>query len=375
MQFSTSLFAAAALLVSSASAQTALQIAAGNKDFSTLVSLAAKYPGIVSVLNGTTPITVFAPTNAAFTKLSTESPALFKTVTEDAKLLETVLTYHVLAGTVFDPTKAAARNFVKTAQGSTLRADVAKEGVTLAFGLGTSKVAASAPASNGVVHIVDTVLTPPGSASSTAVAAGLTSLAAALTKVDFISTVDGLKDVTIFAPTNKAFDDLNAFAAKNNLTITDSILSAVLNYHIVKGTVYSTDVVKAKAAKATTAYNGASVDVALNGTDVTVKGAGNTTPAKVVVADVLVAGGVVHVVDTVILPDLAKIVAGSGKNGINLPSFTAPAAPYTPKKDDKPAASPSPAPYYKDEPIYSGANKVVAGAVGAVAAAAAALLF
>ncbi|KAI8914092.1 FAS1 domain-containing protein, partial [Entophlyctis helioformis] len=317
MQFSTSLFAAAALLVSSASAQhasgaaapqTALQVAAGNKDFSTLVSLAGKFPSIVSILNGTAPITVFAPTNAAFTKLSTESPALFKAVTSDDTLLSTVLTYHVLGDLVFDPTKAAARNFVKTAQGSTLRADVGKDGVALAFGLGSSKVAASVPTSNGVVHVVDTVLVPPSKVSETAVAAGLTSLAAALTKVDFIGAVDGLKDVTIFAPTNKAFDDLNAFAAKNNLTITDSILSAVLNYHIVKGVVYSTDVVKAKAAKPTTAYNGLTSDVAFDGTDVTVKGAGNTTPAKVVIADVLVAGGVVHVVDTVILPDLPRLL-------------------------------------------------------------------
>ncbi|KAI8926139.1 FAS1 domain-containing protein, partial [Entophlyctis helioformis] len=299
----------------------------------------------------------FAPTNAAFTKLERTSPALFRAVTSDDALLTTVLTYHVLAGTAFDPTKAAARNFVKTANGATLRADVAGGEVTLAFGLGTSKVTGSVTATNGVVHIVDTVLVPPSKVSETAAAANLTSLAAALTKVDFISTVDGLKDVTIFAPTNKAFDDLNAFAAKNNLTITDSILSAVLNYHIVQGTVYST-AITANVIKATTANNGASVDVALNGTDVTVKGASNVTPAKVVVADVLVAGGVVHVIDAVLLPDLTKIVAGSGKNGINLPSFIS----NNTSSPSQPPKSPN------------SANKVAAGAVAALGAVAAAIL-
>ncbi|KAL2920053.1 hypothetical protein HK105_200119 [Polyrhizophydium stewartii] len=321
--FIAKFLASAVALVASVSAQSALNIAASDPTFSTLVTLAGKFPDIVGVLNGTTTITVFAPTNDAFTKLQTTSPDVYKAVTSDDALLKKVLQYHVIAGSAFDPAKAPGRTIAKTANGAALRVDVDGAKVTLTFGLANSTVVKSATATNGVVHVVDTVLVPPGAVSATAVSAGLSSLVDSLKKVDFVSAVDGLTDVTIFAPTNAAFDDLTKFAAANNLTISSAILSAVLDFHVVKGAVYSSDIFKAATPiKATTAYNGATVDVAVDNGVVTVAGAGNKTPAKVVIADVLVAGGVVHLIDTVLLPDLAKITPGTGKDGINLPSFT-----------------------------------------------------
>jgi uncharacterized surface protein with fasciclin (FAS1) repeats len=58
---------------------------------------------------------------------------------------------------------------------------------------------------NGVLHIVDTVLTLPITPSFTAVDSNLTALAGALTATNLLSTVDTLRDVTIFAPSNVAF--------------------------------------------------------------------------------------------------------------------------------------------------------------------------
>jgi uncharacterized surface protein with fasciclin (FAS1) repeats len=67
-----------------------------------------------------------------------------------------------------------------------------------------------------VIHIIDTVLTIPASDSATAGAANLTALAGALTSANLVSTVDGLRDVTIFAPSNAAFGAIASVVA--NLT-------------------------------------------------------------------------------------------------------------------------------------------------------------
>ncbi|KAI8903974.1 FAS1 domain-containing protein [Gorgonomyces haynaldii] len=312
--------------LSAAFAQSILDVVAGSKDHTTLAKLATSLPAIVDVLKSAGPLTLFGPTDAAFDKLSKEKPDLFKAVTSDSALLAQVLQYHVIAGVAFDPTKAPARSFPKTALGSVVRADVGDK-VTLAFGLGTSTVTASVTASNGVVHVVDSVLIPPTQkASEVAVAAGLTSLANALVGQKLVETVDGVKGATIFAPTNKAFDDLTAFAKANNLTLTDAILKSTLTLHVVPSVVYSTDIAAAKAPIAAKTANGANVQVSLSGKDVLVSGPGNKAAAKVVIADVLYNNGVIHVIDTVLLPDLStpNVISSASQVGL----IGAQVAPY-----------------------------------------------
>ena len=307
MLFSVSLLAAAV------ACQNALEVVAGSAVHKTLAGLVTTLPDIANLLKGTSNLTLFAPTDDAFKALNTNSPDTYKAVTSNNTLLAQVLTYHVLPGVVFDPAIAKARNFVKTGlAASTLRADVALPAVTLYFGLGKAMVTSSAKVSNGVVHIIDAVMTPPMSASKTAVAAGLTRLVAALTKVKFVETVDGAKDITILAPTNAAFEALDAFAAANNLTITDAILSAVLNLHIIPGTAYSTDLVGLpQPLSLKSAYNEVAVTGTANAEGVKLSGPDNKTPGTVTTADVLIEGGVVHVIDTVLLPTLSTIKAGA----------------------------------------------------------------
>jgi uncharacterized surface protein with fasciclin (FAS1) repeats len=268
-----------------------------------LAKLASSLPDVVDVLKSAGPLTLFAPTDAAFAQLP---PATLDAVSKNQTLLASVLSYHVLAGTAFVPdANTPARQVVKTATGESLRVDVAAgPKVSLAFGLGTSDVTGSVTATNGIVHVVNKVLIPPAAASQTAVDAKLNRLVAALQKVNLVSTVDGLKDVTIFAPLDAAFEALDKFAADSKLTITDELLANVLKTHIIPSVVYSTDIVKAKSIPSVETVSKAALSVNFDGKSVLINGAGNANPAKVVIADVLIKGGVVHVIDSVLLPKL-----------------------------------------------------------------------
>ena len=291
------------LLIAASSAQTCLDVVLNSAVHKTLASLAT--PPVVDTLKSAGPLTLFAPTDAAFDKFKAANPDLFKKL-EDKALLTSVLTYHVIPGVAFDPAKADKKTFAKTANGGVLSATVDGSSVTLAFGLGTSKVTSSIKCSNGIVHVVDTVLVPPPSASATAVAAKLTSLVAALSKAKLIETVDGAKDVTIFAPTDKAFADLVAYASKSKLALTDELVSQVLQLHVVPGVFYSTKVPSKKTKLASFAWTNQTISVQSADGKVLVAGEGQDKPANVVIADVLFNNGVIHVIDQVLLPALKK---------------------------------------------------------------------
>lgn len=143
-----------------------VEVAVGNENFSTLVT-AVKTAGLVETLSGNGPFTVFAPTNAAFGKLPAGTvESLLKPESKDA--LTGILTYHVVAGKFMaaDVVKAIKANGgkfkVKTVQGGTLIASIKGSDVILTDAKGnTSKVIITdVPASNGVIHAIDTVVMP-----------------------------------------------------------------------------------------------------------------------------------------------------------------------------------------------------------------------
>jgi uncharacterized surface protein with fasciclin (FAS1) repeats len=140
--------------------QTIVDIAAGNDDFSTLVS-AVQGAGLAETLSGDGPFTVFAPTNEAFAKLPPGTvDDLLKPENKDQ--LTAVLTYHVVPATVLAADVTAGP--VTTANGATF--DVATDGgVTITDGQGSvaNVVQTDIEASNGVIHVIDTVLLPPAS--------------------------------------------------------------------------------------------------------------------------------------------------------------------------------------------------------------------
>ena len=134
--------------------KTIVEIAAGAEDFSTLVA-AVKAAGLVDVLSSKGPFTVFAPTNEAFAKLPEGTvESLLKPENKD-KLIA-VLKYHVVPGKVMakDVVKVDS---AKTAQGSSFTVTV--EGKTVKVDNATV-VKTDIEASNGVIHVIDTVIIP-----------------------------------------------------------------------------------------------------------------------------------------------------------------------------------------------------------------------
>lgn len=147
-------------------AGTIVEVAQGNDTFSTLVA-AVTAAELGETLSGTGPFTVFAPTNDAFAKLP--AGTVEKLTTEDKETLKAILTYHVVEGAVDAATLTTAIGeageagyAVKTVGGGTLTAKIVDGGVVLTDAAGnTSKVTSTdVMASNGIVHVIDTVLMP-----------------------------------------------------------------------------------------------------------------------------------------------------------------------------------------------------------------------
>lgn len=128
-------------------------VAAGQ--FNTLVA-AVKAASLVETLKGEGPFTVFAPTDAAFAKLPAGTVEnLLKPENKDQ--LVAVLTYHVVPGKVMSSDIAGKKIEAKTVQGSMLEIDATNGGVTVN---NANVVGADIMASNGVIHVIDTVLIP-----------------------------------------------------------------------------------------------------------------------------------------------------------------------------------------------------------------------
>ena len=130
----------------------------------------------------------------------------------------------------------------------------------------------------------------------TAVAAGsFKTLAKALQAAGLVDTLKGKGPYTVFAPTDEAFAKLPASTLEDLLKPENKAkLQRILTYHVVPGRVTSAEVAKLKTAKA---VSGDTIDIAANGGTVTVD------DARVVKADIAASNGVIHVIDSVILPE------------------------------------------------------------------------
>ena len=154
----------------------------------------------------------------------------------------------------------------------------------IATGFVAAFMIASAQAQSPSKDIVDT-----------AVAAGsFTTLAKALQAADLVGTLKEKGPFTVFAPTDEAFSKLPQATLADLLKPENKAkLRRILTYHVVPGRVTAADVVKLTSAKA---VSGDTIDVKTSGGSVTVEG------AKVVKTDIAASNGVIHVIDTVMLP-------------------------------------------------------------------------
>jgi len=134
--------------------KTIVEIAAGNKDFSTLVA-AVKAAGLVETLSGKDALTVFAPTNAAFEKLPKGTVENLLKPENKAKLVA-ILTYHVVPGKVMAADVVKLKG-AKTVQGQEVKINASADGVKVDA---AKVVTTDIVAKNGVIHVIDTVILP-----------------------------------------------------------------------------------------------------------------------------------------------------------------------------------------------------------------------
>jgi transforming growth factor-beta-induced protein len=266
---------------------TVVDVAVKDGRFTTLVA-ALKAAKLDTTLMGAGPFTVFAPTDAAFAKLPAGTvDALLK----DVPALTKILLYHVVAGRV------AAADVVKVTSATTvngLPVMVKVAGSTVKINDATVQITDIA-ASNGLIHVVDSVILPP-SADIVDVAVangGFKTLVAAVQAAGLVDTLKSAGPFTVFAPTDAAFAKLPAGTVEALLKDIPR-LKAILTYHVVSGRVYAADVVKLSSAPT---VQGDSIKVAVDMGAVKLNG--STT---VVMTDILTTNGVVHVIDSVLLP-------------------------------------------------------------------------
>jgi uncharacterized surface protein with fasciclin (FAS1) repeats len=132
---------------------TIVDVAVAAGDFTTLVA-AIQAAGLVETLSGAGPFTVFAPTDAAFAALP-EGLVAKLLLPENRDVLVSILTYHVVSGTVLAADVAAGE--VTTVQGEAITL-ATEGGVTVN---GANVIAVDVLASNGVIHVIDAVILPP----------------------------------------------------------------------------------------------------------------------------------------------------------------------------------------------------------------------
>jgi uncharacterized surface protein with fasciclin (FAS1) repeats len=267
---------------------TITQAAAATPELSTLVS-ALQAAQLDGTLAGPGPFTVFAPVNAAFAAVPQDQTQRLLDA-GNRPLLTKVLTYHVVPGALRSSQLTEGQTLT-TAQGGTLR-------VTLAGGArvnGARIVRTDVRASNGVIHFIDGVLTENLDVVDVATLRGFSSLVGAVQAAGLADALRGNgagQGLTVFAPTNAAFAAIPGGAPSDPQT-----LASVLRLHVVAG--------RAPAASIT---NGQTFTTLLNRplTAAVAAGAvslaGPRNGARVTVADVPASNGIIHVIDTVLLP-------------------------------------------------------------------------
>lgn len=262
-------------------------VAAGN--FKTLAA-ALQAAGLVEALKGKGPFTVFAPTDEAFAKLP---PGTVETLLkpENKAKLQAVLKYHVVGAQVL--AKDVKAGSVATLEGQRIDISV-KDGTVM---VDKAKVVKTdITATNGVIHVIDTVILPSDKdIVQTAVAAGsFKTLARLLEQAELVGALQGPGPFTVFAPTDEAFAKLPKETVESLLLPENrEKLAGILKYHVVSGRVFSDAAAKGATVKT---LNGQEVTTKSEGGKVTVNG------ANVVAADIDSSNGVIHVIDSVILP-------------------------------------------------------------------------
>ena len=267
-------------------AQTVVDIVVNSDDHNTLEA-AVIAADLAGTLSGPGPFTVFAPTDAAFDALP--AGTLDALLADPSGDLTDILLYHVVSGSILS-TDLNDGDTAPTLLGPNINVGVNMMMVNIN---GVDVSVANLTASNGVVHVIDAVLTPPTVVDIVVDSPVHETLEAAVIAAELAGTLSGDGPFTVFAPTDDAFAALPAGLVDALLADPTGDLANILLYHVVGGTALSTDL---NDGDAIATLLGPDVNVSIDMGTVMING------AEVVIADILASNGVVHVIDAVLTP-------------------------------------------------------------------------
>jgi uncharacterized surface protein with fasciclin (FAS1) repeats len=276
---------------SEAASRDIVGIAASSESFKTLVAAVSK-ADLVETLTGPGPFTVFAPTDEAFAKLPEGTLESLLKPENKQKLVE-ILTFHVVSGRL---TEADIRTgpVADTVQGTSLLLAQGPLGVTVD---GASVVQSDIVATNGIIHVIDRVLLPKDIVQTAKQAGQFETLLAAAKAAGLVEALQKSDaNLTVFAPTDKAFQALPAGTVEDLLLPANRVrLEAILKYHVLSSRLLLTQ-------DGLATLQGGTIQVRPEGT---VK----VEQASIVIRDIKATNGVVHVIDSVLIPDLPEPTA------------------------------------------------------------------
>ncbi len=295
----------APIYVSYESLPDIVEIAVADGRFEILVA-AVQQAGLVDALSGEGPLTVFAPTDSAFTNLLSDLGVTAEQLLGNPDLAD-ILLYHVV-GASLNGDAVAAETHIETLLGKDV--DVSIVGDDLYIN-DAKVIIADIEASNGIIHVIDAVLLPPElpTIPDIAIADGrFTVLVNALVETGLDSALAGEGPFTVFAPTDDAFvtllGELGISAAD---LLASENLADILLYHVVEGRLKAEDVVLEDSL---TTLLGKNIDVEVTDDGVFINN------SKIVITDIKAENGIIHVIDTVLIPEdqpnIVEVAEGAG---------------------------------------------------------------
>jgi len=271
------------------SANTVFTIIANSEDHNTLEA-ALVASDLAGVLAGEDEYTVFAPTDDAFSAL--DGTLLEALLADPEGLLADILLYHVAPGTALSGDLSDGQ-LVTTVNGEDVTITI--DGTDVMVN-GAMVTVADLTADNGVVHVIDAVLLPTELTTVYDIVVNSEDHTTLETAINTAGLEDALSgdagNITLFAPTDDAFDALPAGLLDDLLADPTGDLTEVLLYHVIEGFNISANLSTGDVA---TLY-GENVSITIDGDNVMVN------DAMVTVADIVGINGVVHVIDAVLIP-------------------------------------------------------------------------
>jgi uncharacterized surface protein with fasciclin (FAS1) repeats len=269
--------------------------------FTTLVA-AVQAAGLVDTLKSAGPFTVFAPTDEAFAKLPAGTVEdLLKP--ENLETLKNILLYHVVAGKVMATDAIALDGKMADTALADNPLNISVKDGKVYLNENVEVIITDIETANGVIHVIDAVLLPEEKLSDivdTAVADGrFTTLVAAVQAAGLVDTLKSEGPFTLFAPTDEAFAKLPAGTVEDLLKPENlETLTNILLYHVVPGKVMAADVVQLDGQMVDTALEGQQIKITVKDGKVYLNDI-----VQVIITDIETSNGVIHVIDTVLLPE------------------------------------------------------------------------